>query len=248
MKFRYKVSVEYDGTNYSGFQKQKNIQLKTIEGVLEKSIYFFSNQKVKICASGRTDAGVHALCQTIHFDLNKKYSNYTVIMALNYYLRGEDVVVIDCELVDNSFNARLSSKMRYYRYIIINRKYPLTLDKKRAWHIAKELDINLMNEAKLFLIGKHDFSSFRDSQCQSKSAVKTINDILITKKDHQIYIDVSAKSFLHHMVRNIVGTLILVGQKKIDAIKVKEILAMKDRTKSGANAPAHGLYFLKTDY
>ena len=169
-------------------------------------------------------------------------------MALNYYLRGEDVVVIDCELVDNSFNARLSSKMRYYRYIIINRKYPLTLDKKRAWHIAKELDINLMNEAKLFLIGKHDFSSFRDSQCQSKSAIKTIDNILITQKDHRIYIDISAKSFLHHMVRNIVGTLVLAGGEKIKADDMKIILEAKDRSKSGPNAPAHGLYFYRVDY
>lgn len=245
---RYKLTIEYDGTNYCGFQKQKEPPLKSIEEVLENVIFKLSQEKVKISACGRTDAGVHALGQVVHFDLKKKFENYQIISALNHFLRDEEIAILNCEKVDENFHARLSTKMRSYRYIIVNRRGSLALDKKRAYHIIKKLDVNLMQKAANILIGKHDFSSFRDSQCQGKSPVKTIKEIKILQEEEKIIIEISAKSFLHHMVRNIVGTLIWAGCKKISVSEMKKILQAKDRTKSGPNAPACGLYFLGCEY
>jgi len=245
---RYKLIIEYDGGNYCGFQKQFNIPQNSIEQALETAIFNLSGQEVKIFASGRTDAGVHALGQVVHFDLNKEFDPYKIVMALNNYLRDENVVVLNCEEVDENFHARFHAKMRHYRYVIINRRAPLSLQKNHAWHVSRELDVEAMQESAQFLIGEHDFSSFRDAECQGKTAIRTISRIEITKKNEEIFIEVSAQSFLHHMVRNIVGTLVMVGSGKIAATEMKKILEAKDRTKSGVNAPACGLYFLKVDY
>jgi len=215
---------------------------------LENAIFLLTLEKTKIIASGRTDAGVHALGQVIHFDLNKKFAPGKMILGLNNFLREESIVIVDCEIMDENFHARFNAKMRHYRYIIINRQTPLTLRKDRAWHVIKKLDLDEMKKAAKFLIGQHDFSSFRDSECQAKSAVKTIKKIVITQTNEEIFIEISAGSFLHHMVRNIVGTLVLAGVKKIKAAEMKMILEAKDRKKSGKNAPACGLYFLGLDY
>jgi tRNA pseudouridine38-40 synthase len=248
---RYKLTVEYDGTSYCGFQKQSDAAKKSIAEVLESCIFKFSQQAVKIIASGRTDAGVHALGQVIHFDLKKKIDPYKIITGLNHYLRTENIAILNCKLVDENFHARFNALMRYYRYRIINRKTPLVLEKNRAWHVAPKLNIAKMQKASKFLIGRHDFSSFRDAECQSSSAIRTINKIAVTTAKtakNDIFIDIGAKSFLHHMVRNIVGTLVFVGLEKTPLLAVKEILLAKNRTKSGPNAPACGLYFLKTNY
>jgi tRNA pseudouridine38-40 synthase len=246
---RYKLTIEYDGKNYCGFQKQLEIVQKSVEEVLQKAIFELSQEQAKIFACGRTDAGVHALEHVVHFDLVKKFTPHQVVMALNNFLRSENVAVLSCEIVDENFHARFSSKMRHYRYVIVNRSAPLVLQKNQAWHVSKKLDVAAMKQAAEFLIGEHDFSSFRDSDCQAKSAIRTIEKIeIFTPKKEEILIEISAKSFLHHMVRNIVGTLALVGRQKINAKDLKEILLAKDRTKSGPNAPAHGLYFLKSDY
>lgn len=245
---RYKLTVEYDGSLYCGFQKQSDIAQKSIEKVLEFAIFQLSQEQPKIVASGRTDAGVHALGQVIHFDLEKKFSPHQIIMGLNSYLREEQVVVLSCELVDENFHARFNSKMRHYRYRIINRSAFLTIDKNRAWHVAKKLDAAAMKKAAEFLIGEHDFSAFRDAECQASSPIRTIKKIEIKENGEEILIEVSAKSFLHHMVRNIVGTLSWVGSGKISAADIETILHAKDRTKSGPNAPACGLYFLKVEY
>ncbi len=248
MTKHYKIIIEYDGTNYCGFQKQFGISEKSVEEVLEEAIFKMSQEKPKIIVCGRTDAGVHALGQVVNFDLEKEFSQHQIVLGLNNYLREEKVSVIACEIVDESFHARFNTKMRHYRYLIINRRAPLVLQKNRAWHLAQNLDINAMQESAKFLIGEHDFSSFRDAECQGKSPIKTIEKIEIKKNGEEIFIEVSAKSFLHHMVRNIVGTLVWVGSGKISVLEMKKILEAKDRTKSGPNAPAYGLYFLRADY
>lgn len=249
LKQRYRLDIEYDGTDYFGFQKQEK-SLPTIENSLQNAIKLFSQQDVEIEVSGRTDAGVHAICQTVHFELDKLFSAHQIISALNHLLQlnNEKISILNCQLVDENFHARRSSLKRYYRYIIINRKPPLAIEKNKAWHVPYHLDLEAMKQSLHYLIGCHDFSSFRDSRCQAKSPIKTIDEILIDKKDDFIFIDICAKSFLHHMVRNIVGTLVYVGRKKILPHQVKEILQAKDRSKSGPNAPSCGLYFVKTNY
>lgn len=248
MPQRYKLTIEYDGTNYCGLQKQFDAARKSVEEVLEKAIFSLSQEEVKLVSSGRTDAGVHALGQVVNFDLQKEFSAHTIISGLNNYLREEDVVVLGCELVDENFHARFGSKKRHYSYKIINRLTPLALQRNRAWHVIKKLDVEAMKEAATHLIGLHDFTSFRDAECQSSSPMKTLDKIEIMQNDEEIILNFSAKSFLHHMVRNIVGTIVYVGMGKMTADDVKNILAAKDRTKSGPNAPACGLYFVGVDY
>lgn len=248
VKTNYKLTLEYDGTNYCGWQKQTDIEQKSVEEVLQKAIFQLSQEQPKIIVSGRTDAGVHALGQVVNFDLEKKFDPYKLIMGLNNYLREEKVVILNCEIIDENFHARFNTKMRHYRYLIINRRAPLTLQKNQAYHVSVKLDVTMMKEAAKFLIGKHDFTSFRDAQCQASSPIRTLKKITIKESGDEISIEVSAKSFLHHMVRNIVGTLIWVGLGKITAVDVKKILEAKDRKKSGPNAPACGLYFTKVEY
>ncbi len=248
MTQRYKLTIEYDGSGYCGFQKQFGIPEKSIEEILEEAVFKMSQERPKIMVCGRTDAGVHALGQVVHFDLEKKFSSHQIILGLNSYLRQENLAILDAEITDENFHARFNTKMRHYRYAIVNRRAPLVLQKNRAWHVAQKLDILAMQESAKFLIGEHDFSSFRDAECQGKSPVKSLQRIEIAQNGEEILIEVSAKSFLHHMVRNIVGTLVWVGSGKIAALEMKKILEAKDRTKSGPNAPACGLYFLRADY
>jgi tRNA pseudouridine38-40 synthase len=229
---------------------QSENHIKTIEGQLTKAFKNFTQSDVEIIASGRTDSGVHAIAQTIHLDLSQEYSSHQMIMGINFYLKDEEIAVIDAEIVDKNFNARFDAKMRHYRYEILNRKAPAIIEKNRVWHVGgKKLDILAMQKASEYLLGEHDFSAFRDAECQASSPIRTINNIKIFTNDYEkIYVEVSAKSFLHHMVRNIVGTLVWVGKNKISIDDIKNILESKDRSKSGPNAPSCGLYFLKTDY
>ena len=173
-----------------------------------------------------------------------------MIMGINFYLKDEEIAVIDAEIVDENFSARFDAKMRHYRYEILNRKAPAIIEKNRVWHVGgKKLDILAMQKASEYLLGEHDFSAFRDAECQASSPMRTIKNIKIfTNENEKIFVEVSAKSFLHHMVRNIVGTLVWVGKNKISVAEIKDILESKDRSKSGPNAPSCGLYFLKTDY
>ena len=249
-KYRYKLIIEYCGSNYHGFQMQHENHIKTIEGQLAKAFKNFTQNDVEIFASGRTDSGVHAIAQTIHVDLSQKFSSHQMIMGLNFYLKDEEIGVIDAEIIDENFNARFDAKMRHYRYLILNRKAPAIIDKNRVWHVGgKKLDIFAMQKASEYLLGEHDFSAFRDAECQALSPIRTIKNIKIFSDDNEkIFIEVSAKSFLHHMVRNIVGTLVWVGKNKISVDEIMNILESKDRSKSGPNAPSCGLYFLKTDY
>ncbi len=245
---RFKIELEYCGTPYCGFQEQSDIAQKSIEGVLRKALFGLTQKEVEIAVCGRTDAGVHALGQVVHFDLEKNLSSYQVMMGLNHYLRPEEVKVLSAIEVGDDFHARFSTKMRHYSYHVVNRSAPLVLLKDRAWQVAQKLDISQMQKAAKHFLGEHDFSSFRDSQCQAKSPIRTIEKFVIRPNCEEILFEVSAKSFLHHMVRNMVGTLVYVGMGKISADEIPQIIAAKNRAKSGPNAPACGLYFKGADY
>lgn len=244
---RYKIIVEYDGTGYCGWQKQPNII--TIQGQIESSLEKLTKKKVKIMGSGRTDAGVHSLGQVAHFDLEEKFEPFKIKMALNFFLKMDDISILECSVVADNFHSRFSAKQRIYQYKILNRRAQPALDKNRIHHVPFKLDFELIKESTKYLIGKHDFSSFRDSQCQADNGVRRIDYINMTKQENDvIVIEIAAKSFLHHMVRNIVGTLIQFSKKNISPEKIKVILEAKDRTKSGPNAPSCGLYFTKVIY
>jgi len=243
---RYKITLEYDGTGLAGWQKQKDHP--SVQQHLEEAIEKFCQEKVDTVAAGRTDAGVHARGQVAHFDLNKEHDIRNVQHGINYHLDGLPISVLSAEKVNQDFSARFSATKRHYRYHIINRSAPLALNKNRAWHVPKALDINSIRQAAELLLGNHDFTSFRATECQAKSPVKTLDEITVTQDEESIYFDISAKSFLHHMVRNIVGTLTLVGHAKWTKENVQSALEGKDRTLAGPTAPACGLYFMRVDY
>jgi tRNA pseudouridine38-40 synthase len=243
---RYKATIEYLGTNYAGWQIQPNA--KTIQEEIERALFKFCGQYLKISCAGRTDAGVHAIGQVAHFDLAKEYSEFEVFRAVNFYLKGSSITFIDVKIVDQSFDARFSATQRHYLYKIINRPAPLAIEEATALLVKKDLDLDAMRAASQFLVGQHDFSSFRSSECGSKNPVKILSQIDIISNKPYVNIYFSANAFLHHMVRNIVGTLILVGKAKITPYDVKKILAAKARAKAGPTSPAHGLYLLQIDY
>ena len=244
---RYKITIEYDGTKYCGWQRQPG--QATVESVITEALKTAFSQDIEIFGSGRTDAGVHAVGQIAHFDCNKKLNGFEMMMAINHNIDyNENIAIIDCHEVSENFHSRFDAKMRFYEYKIINRKARLVLEKNRAWHIPNKLDLEKIQEASKYFIGTHDFSSFKDSECQTKNPIRTIKDIKITKNNDLILFQISAKSFLHHMVRNIVGTLYLIGKNKLEVEDISKILAAKNRTKSGPNAPACGLYFTKVEY
>jgi tRNA pseudouridine38-40 synthase len=244
---RYKIIIEYDGTRYFGWQKQPN--LATIQGQIEAALKNLTKQKIEIMGSGRTDAGVHALGQVAHFDLDQEFDPFKIQMALNFFLKMDDIAILDCQKISDDFHSRFLATQRIYQYKILNRRAQAAIDKNRLYHVPFKLDLKLIEEAANYLIGKHDFSSFRDSECQADDAIRHIDYIKIIEEENDIIIiEIAAKSFLHHMVRNIIGTLIQFSKKNIDPSEMKNILLAKDRTKSGANAPSWGLYFMKVIY
>lgn len=243
---RYKIIIEYLGTGLAGFQRQKDSL--SVQEILENAISQFSNEVSVIFAAGRTDSGVHALGQVAHFDLNKEHEPYVVTRAINHFLKPHQISVLNTEIVDKSFHARFSAKARHYIYRINNRIGEVSIDRDRVWWVKPKLDLGAMISASKHLIGKHDFTSFRASSCQSASPLKTLDHIDIIEAGEEIHFKISAPSFLHHMVRNIVGTLVLVGNGKWRPEEVKVALEAKDRSAAGPTAPAQGLYFTKVDY
>lgn len=249
---RYKIAIEYFGTNFCGWQRQ-NIAKPSIQETIENAIFHFTNINTEIVGAGRTDAGVHAISQTAHFDISKNYLPCKVQSAINHFLYKKEIRVINCEYAQQNFHARFSAKMRHYLYRIVIRNADPILDANRCWIIKNNLDIDSMISASKYLIGTHDFTSFRASICQAKSPIKTIDNIEITlaknlSDETEIRIYVSAKSFLHHMVRNIVGTIVDVGNGKIPPQEVERILIAKNRNKARITAPSHGLYLYKIEY
>jgi len=243
---RFKLTIEYDGTPYAGWQRQDD--QPSIQGSIERALHRFAQEDVTIQCAGRTDAGVHARGQVAHLDLSKERTPFQLSEGLNFYLKDEPIVILCAEVVADDFNARFHAVKRTYEYRIINRRTPLAIDLKRAWHIPWELDVSAMQDAAVRLLGTHDFTSFRASHCQSKSPVKTLDTLEVTGEGDTIIVTTSARSFLHHQVRNMVGTLSLVGSGKWTAEDVSAALQAKDRTRSGPTAPAWGLTLMAVTY
>lgn len=241
---RYKINLEYDGTNLIGWQE--NQDGSSVQSLVTDAIYKFCGEKTTVFSAGRTDAGVHAICMTAHFDLDKEQKCDTVMRALNFYLINEPVSVLDCEIVSDDFHSRYSCIARHYKYIVLNRSAPVVLQKNRVWWVPQKLDVEKMKQAAAKLVGKHDFTSFRAAQCQAKSPIKTLDSATVTQNEDEIVFEFSARSFLHHQVRNMVGTLVEIGLNK--PYDIDEIFAQKKRGAAGVNAPASGLYFVAADY
>lgn len=243
---RYKITIEYDGTPYAGWQIQANGP--SVQGELARAIAGLSGVRVVPRGAGRTDAGVHARGQVAHFDLERQYPPETMRDALNHHLRPAPIAIIACEIVDESFDARFSAKARHYLYRIVNRRARLALDRDRAWQVAVTLDAATMNEAAQHLIGRHDFTTFRSSQCQGKSPLRTLDKLEVARDGEDIFIAASARSFLHHQVRSMVGSLVHVGEGRWSADDLASALAARDRTTCGQVAPPHGLYLVRVEY
>ena len=237
---RYKLTIEYDGSFFHGWQRQDNAI--SVQQVLEEAIFAYSGEKVIAFCGGRTDAGVHATGQVAHIDLNRADTTFTMLNAINYHLLPNPVSVIKIDSVDETFHARLSAIGRCYQYRIKNQRARLALDRGRAWWYAKPLDVKAMAQGARYLIGHHDFSSFRAKNCQAKTAVKTLDTLEVRQNSSEIVFNVAARSFLYHQVRNMVGSLVKVGTGAWFPEKIAEALKACDRAAAGPTAPAEGLY------
>ncbi len=243
---RYKLTIEYDGTPFAGWQRQANG--RSVQEAIEDAVAGFSGEQVAVGGAGRTDAGVHALGQVAHVDLARDWPAGTVRNALNFHLRPEPVAVLAAELAGDDFDARFSAKARHYRYRIINRQSPLTINAGRAWQVRTPLDAEAMQQAAQRLTGNHDFTTFRNADCQARGPVKTLDQLIVRRQSDEILIETSARSFLHSQVRSIVGSLRLVGEGRWSADDLSGALAAKDRKACGPVAPAEGLYLVKVEY
>ena len=243
---RYKLTLEYDGTGLVGWQRQA--KGSSVQQLLEQAVKRFCGAEVTVHGAGRTDAGVHALGQVAHLDLPRAASPETIRSALNQHLKPAAVTVLAVEPVADTFDARRSARGRVYRYRILNRRAPPALERGRVWHVGPALDAAAMQRAASLLVGRHDFSSFRDSLCQARSPVKTLDALEVVRDGDEIRIEARARSFLHHQVRNMVGTLKLVGAGKWQAEDVARALAAKDRRAGGPTAPPDGLYLVAVIY
>jgi len=243
---RYKIIVEYDGAPFAGWQYQDNAP--SVQRTLMTAIEAFSGETPMVQGAGRTDAGVHALGQVAHFDLSSERPQNTIRDALNAHLRPHPVAVLAAERVGDDFNARMSAIRRHYRYVIVNRRPPLTLEQGQAWRIPRRLDEAAMHDAAQRLVGKHDFTTFRSTECQAKSPVKTLDRLDVVREDDRVYVIASARSFLHNQVRSMVGSLVYVGDGKWSADDIARALDARDRAACGQVAPPDGLYLTQVDY
>jgi len=243
---RYKIIIEYDGSNYVGWQKQDNGL--SIQESLQIAIKKQTQENVEVFGAGRTDAGVHALGQVAHFDLDRNLTIKEIQDGLNQYLRPQPIAIIEAKKVEKDFHARFSAKKRIYSYTIVNRRSPLTIDKNKAWVVHKKLDTELMNSASKFFIGNHDFTSFRSSSCQANSPFKTIDKVRVLREFNNIFIKVEAKSFLQSQVRIMVGTLVNVGEGKLKPKDIELIIKSRKRSKAGPTAPSEGLFLTTVIY
>lgn len=243
---RYKLVIEYDGHPFVGWQEQA--EQTSVQGVLQKALETALRHPVTVWGSGRTDTGVHAIAQVAHIETNEALNTYRLFESLNALVRPYPISIKSIEKASDDFHARFSAKKRHYVYKIQNTPYPPSLNKGKVWWIRQKLDTDKMQQAANLLLGKHDFSTFRASECQAKSPIKTLDECTIIPNGEFIECRLSAKSFLHHQVRNIVGSLVLVGQGKWSVDKFKHAFEACDRTKGGPTAPAEGLYFESVEY
>jgi tRNA pseudouridine38-40 synthase len=243
---RYKLTIEYDGSPFVGWQIQASD--RSVQGVLTDAVAAFAGERVTVSGAGRTDAGVHAIGQVAHIDLSKAWDTDTVRDALTAHLRPHPVAVVAAEQVAADFDARFSAIKRHYRYRIVNRRADLTLDRGRAWRVPKRLDEAAMHAAAQRLVGKHDFTTFRDTECQAKSPVKTLGQLDVVRDGDEVRVITSARSFLHSQVRSMVGSLVAVGEGRWSADDLSAALAACDRTACATVAPPDGLYLVKVDY
>jgi tRNA pseudouridine38-40 synthase len=243
---RYKLTVEYDGRPFAGWQIQAD-QL-TVQGLLTTAVEALSGDKTLVQGAGRTDAGVHARAQVAHVDLSKEWDTDTIRDALNAHLRPHPIAILAAERAADDFNARTSAIRRHYLYRIVNRRADLTLEAGRAWRVPRPLDAAAMHKAAQRLTGKHDFTTFRSTECQAKSPVKTLDILKVERSGEDVYVTSVARSFLHNQVRSMVGSLVPVGEGKWSADDLAKALAARDRTACGPVAPPDGLYLMKVDY
>jgi tRNA pseudouridine38-40 synthase len=243
---RYRVTLEYDGGPFVGWQRQENGP--TVQSAVEEAVFALSGERATVNGAGRTDAGVHALGQSAHFDLEKSLAPEKMRDALNYHLRPAPVAVVEAAVAAPDFHARFSATARHYLYRIVSRRAPLVFERGRAWHLMRELDAEAMHVAAQALVGHHDFTTFRAAECQANSPEKTLDRLDVRRAGDEIRIEARARSFLHHQVRSMVGSLKLVGEGKWTPRDLAAALATRDRSACGPVAPPDGLYLMRVDY
>ena len=243
---RFKVILEYDGEPFVGWQRQENGP--SVQAAIENAIFAMTGQRALVCGAGRTDAGVHATGQVAHVDLAQDWRPFRLSEGLNAHLVPRRLAVLAAERVAENFDARRSATARVYHYRVVNRRAPLTLDRGRAWHVKQRLDVGALADAAAQLLGRHDFSTFRDAQCQAASPIRTLDRLDVTRDGDLILFEVSARSFLHRQVRSMVGSLIDVGAGRWTASDLGAALEAANRSRCGQVAPAHGLCLVRVDY
>ncbi|MGZ5817002.1 MAG: tRNA pseudouridine(38-40) synthase TruA [Croceibacterium sp.] len=243
---RFALTLEFDGGPFMGLQRQDHGP--SVQQAVETAVHAVTGETVTMHSAGRTDSGVHALAMRSHVDISKAIEPFRLMEALNARLRPDPIAVLACEVKPDDWHARFSCVGRAYEYRIVNRRAPLTLERGHAWHIARDLDAEAMHRAGQMLVGRHDFTTFRSAHCQANDPVKTLDRLVVRREGERVIIEAAARSFLHHQVRSMVGTLALVGQGQWREEQVAEALAAKDRAALGLNAPAEGLYFVTALY
>lgn len=243
---RFRLTLEYDGGPFVGWQRQENGP--SVQQALEEAVLATVQEHCNVYGAGRTDAGVHALAQVAHVDIAKAIDPQRLMAAINFHVKPQPIAVIACDIADGDFHARFSAIGRAYLYRIVNRRAPLTVDRSRAWLVSIPLDADAMHQAAQRLVGQHDFTTFRASLCQAQSPVKTLDRLDVMRQGEEIQIIAEARSFLHHQVRNMVGTLRLVGEGKWSARDVTRALDARDRAAGGPTSPPDGLYLTRVVY
>jgi tRNA pseudouridine38-40 synthase len=240
---RFALTIEYDGTPYMGWQRQAHGP--SVQAAIEEAIAKTSGIEVQLHAAGRTDAGVHALAMRAHFDLETELTPFRLMGALNAHLRPAPIAILDCVVVPDDWHARFSCIGRAYEYRIVNRRAPLAVERDRAWQVIQKLDAGAMHDAAQLLVGLHDFTTFRSAHCQSDSPIKTLDRLDVRREGEHVFVEAEARSFLHHQVRSMVGSLAAVGTGRWTAADLQAALDAKDRTALAHNAPPEGLYFVR---
>lgn len=243
---RYKLTIEYDGTGLMGWQRQTHVP--SVQQAMEEAIVKFCGQPIELFCAGRTDAGVHALGQVAHIDLPEPVRPFTIMQAVNFHLIPHRIAIVHAEDAPEGFHARFSATRRHYLYRITNRRARPALEFGKVWHIPQALDVAAMREAAQHLLGHHDFSTFRSTECQAKSPMKTLDFLEFSHQGENLLVYTHARSFLHHQVRNMVGSLVQVGLGKWAPADMVTAREAKNRNHGGPTAPAEGLYFVKVDY